>query len=217
LTDRSRRPFRQQPEAFGPFIRVTNSYNASRALAFDIGFYRKVCRNGLIAPGTIVRFAFAHQRNLRVGIHFEVARDRLARLQTEMSKQFASLKTCKVPRTAFEPIVRSALMIQPLKSMKADTREADEWTLLNAHIEGLCNRYASELGENGYAVLNAITDLASHPPKNLHLHRERHGLQRLAGTWLTTFAHECAQPDFAIDSYLREPEPSEAAGVLVTA
>ena len=57
----------QRPEAFGPFIRVTNSYNGLRALAFDIGFYRKVCQNGLIAPDTIVQFKFAHQRELGIG------------------------------------------------------------------------------------------------------------------------------------------------------
>src|SRR4051812_42666211 len=28
----------ERPDAFGPFIRVTNSYNGLRALAFDIGF-----------------------------------------------------------------------------------------------------------------------------------------------------------------------------------
>jgi len=33
-----------RPDAFGPFIRVTNSYNSLRALAFDIGFSRKVCK-----------------------------------------------------------------------------------------------------------------------------------------------------------------------------
>jgi len=176
-----------------------------------------VCRNGLIAPDTIVRFAFAHQRNLRVDIQFEVARDRLATLQTEMSEQFASLKTCRVPRAAFEQMVRKALLILPLKLTKPGTREAHEWASLDGHIQGLCNRYASELGENGYAVLNAITDLASHPPRNAHLHRERHGLQRLAGTWLTTFAYDCAEPGFAIDTYLREPETCEAPRVLVTA
>src|SRR5258705_7417452 len=63
----------QRPEAFGPFIRVTNSYNGLRALAFDIGFYRKVCRNGLIAPDTIVQFKFAHERNLGMSIRFEVS------------------------------------------------------------------------------------------------------------------------------------------------
>ena len=43
-----------KPEAFGPFIRVTNSYNGLRALAFDIGLNRKVCRNGLIMPDSIL-------------------------------------------------------------------------------------------------------------------------------------------------------------------
>ena len=208
----------RRPEAFGPFIRVTNSYNGLRALAFDIGFYRKVCRNGLIAPDTIVQFKFAHQQNLRMGISFEVARDRLAKLQTKMSEQFASLKGCSVPRPAFAPMVRTALMIRPLKSTRPGTREAYEWASLNAHVQELCNRYASELGETGYAVLNAITDFASHPPTNRHLQRDRHGLQRLAGTWLTAFAHECAQPGFAISTHVGKMETSsQAAGVLVPA
>ena len=108
----------KRPEAFGPFIRVTNSYNRSRALAFDIGFHRKVCRNGLIAPETMVQFKYAHERNQVMGIRFEVARDRLAKLQTKMSAQFATLKECRVPRTAFEPMVRAALMIRPLESTR---------------------------------------------------------------------------------------------------
>ena len=37
-------PANDRPDAFGPFIRVANSYKGLRALAFDIGFYRKVCR-----------------------------------------------------------------------------------------------------------------------------------------------------------------------------
>jgi hypothetical protein len=32
-------PVQGRPEAFGPFIRVTNSYNGLRALAFNIGFF----------------------------------------------------------------------------------------------------------------------------------------------------------------------------------
>jgi len=172
-----------RPEAFGPFIRVTNSYNGLRALAFDIGFYRKVCRNGLIAPDTIVQFKFAHQqRNLGMGIRFEIARERLENLQAKLSEQFAVLKECRIPRTAFAPMVRAVLLIRPLKSTRAKTREVDDWTTLDAHVHALSNRYAYELGETAYAVLNTITDFATHPPDNRHLHRERHGLQRLAGT-----------------------------------
>src|SRR5512139_3316465 len=35
-------PAAERPDVFGPFVRVTNSYNGLRALAFDIGFLRKV-------------------------------------------------------------------------------------------------------------------------------------------------------------------------------
>jgi len=35
-------PAGDRPDVFGPFIRVTNSYNGLRALTFNIGFFRKV-------------------------------------------------------------------------------------------------------------------------------------------------------------------------------
>jgi hypothetical protein len=44
-----------RPDVFGPFIRVTNSYNGLRALVFDIGFFRKVCTNGLILRDAIIQ------------------------------------------------------------------------------------------------------------------------------------------------------------------
>ena len=150
----------ERPDAFGPFIRVTNSYNGLRALAFDIGFHRKVCSNGLIAPDTIVQFKFAHQqRNLRMGIQFEVARERLRKLQAKLSEQFGVLKQCGVPQEAFSRMVKSILMLRPLKSTLPSARETEDWARLEAHISGLCDRYASELGENVYAVLNSATDL----------------------------------------------------------
>ena len=204
----------KRPDVFGPFIRVTNSYNGLRALAFDIGFYRKVCRNGLIAPDTIVQFKFAHQqRNLGMGIRFEVARERLEKLQAKFSEQVAALRECSVPQSAIAPMVRTILMIRPLKSTRPGTREAEDWTTLDSHIHGLCNRYGSELGNNAYAVLNTMTDFSSHPLDNRHVHRDRHGLQRLAGTWLTTFGHECQQPGFAIATYLAQMEASSKEAI----
>lgn len=56
---------------------------------------------------------------------------------------------------------------------------------------GLSDRYIAEFGENAYAVFNAATDFASHPPANRFVCRERHSLQRLAGRWLSEFSEEC--------------------------
>ena len=63
---------------------------------------------------------------------------------------------------------------------------------------------ARELGENAYAVLNVITEFASSPPSNRFVQRERHSLQRLAGSWLSAFAQRCRQPAFDLAAYLAE-------------
>jgi hypothetical protein len=68
----------------------------------------------------------------------------------------------------------------------------------------MSNRYAGELGANAYAVFNAVTEFASHPPENRCVHRDRHSLQRLAGTWLTSFNSACRKPNFSITSHLEQ-------------
>ena len=61
------------PEAYGPYIRVTNSYNAQRALKFTIGYHRKICKNGLTQRRNVVSFSFSHTRDsIQTNIEFVV-------------------------------------------------------------------------------------------------------------------------------------------------
>jgi hypothetical protein len=72
-----------------------------------------------------VQFRFARQqRNLGLGIHFEVARERLTKLQFSMTGQLAALKACRVPGNAFAPMLRSVLKVRPLKSARKKPAEA---------------------------------------------------------------------------------------------
>ena len=74
-------------------------------------------------------------------------------------------------------------------------------------------RYATDLGENAYAAFKAVTEFASHPPENRCVHRDRHSLQCLAGSWLTSFTTESRKPGFRLDDYLIElakPKPAQA-------
>jgi hypothetical protein len=112
------------------------------------------------------------------------------------------------------PLVFAVLRIEGPKDVESHSRQAEDWETLNGNIDRLCERYASELGENAYAVFNAVTDLASHPPRNRCVTRERHTLQRLAGTWLSAFSRECRQPRFKLADHLAGPtdKASAAAG-----
>lgn len=205
----------QRPEVFGPFIRVTNSYNGLRALSFDIGFYRKICKNGMIVPDTIIRFKFTHlRRDIGETIQFEIAKEKLATFKATFTESLSGLRTCAVPRSQFDPLIRGVLLLRPPHPLEAESRAADDWNALVGHLSEMSNRYAGELGENAYAVFNAITEFASQPPENRCIHRDRHSLQRLAGSWLTSFNAECRKRDFRLDGYLDQlakPEPAPEA------
>lgn len=204
-------PANKRPEVFGPFIRVTNSFNGLRALGFDIGFYRKVCKNGLIVPDTIIRFKFTHmRRDIGETIQFEIAQERLAKFKTAFTNSLTGLRNCALPRQQFEPLLCGVLVLRPPQPIKPNSREAADWQALSAHLAEMSTRYAGELGENAYAAFNAITEFASHPPENRCVHRDRHGLQRLAGSWLTSFNDACQKPGFSIFSHLEQIEKNRA-------
>jgi hypothetical protein len=210
-------PSVKRPEVYGPFVRVTNSYNGFRALAFDIGFYRKICTNGLIGPDSVIRFKFSHSRHaIGKTIQFEVAHDRLEELKTKYEQYFTTLRTCAVRREELEPFVLGVLLLRPAKQLQSNTREANEWEALSTYVGKLCDRYSRDMGENAYSVFNAITDFASHPPLNRYVRRDRNSLQRIAGSWLVDFNQRCRRPGFDLSQYLIElpTRDSKAPGVL---
>lgn len=195
----------KRPEVFGPFIRVTNSYNGLRALGFEIGFYRKVCRNGLIVPDTIVRFRYSHsRRDIGKTIEFDIAAERLAKFKKAFLTSLSSLRDCEVKRLEFEPLITSVLQLREPLPGKSGTRVSEEWQKLRTHLEKLISQYSEEMGDNAYAAFNVITDFASTPPENRCVRRDRHSLQMLAGSWLTLFNDESRKPGFSISTHLEQ-------------
>jgi hypothetical protein len=133
-----------------------------------------------------------------------VRNDRLAKLKSSFDAYLDALRACPVRPDEFGAFVRAVLSIRVPESLESKSREAADWEVLTAHIAALGDRYARELGNNAYAVLNVITEFASHPLANRHVHRERNSLQRLAGSWLRNFAQRCRQPGFSLAGYLTE-------------
>jgi hypothetical protein len=199
-------PAGDRPDAFGPFIRVTNSYNGLRALSFDIGFLRKVCSNGLILPESVISFKFNHlNEDIRSAVEFHSDPKRLSKLKTRFNAYLGVLRETRVPARAFEPLLHAVLQLRPpeYKDKSRENPMTAHWERLCSDTAARCNRYAKELGETAYAVLNVVTDFASHPPDNPCIRRERHSFQRLAGLWMTEFTKECRQPRFSIARYVQ--------------
>lgn len=109
----------------------------------------------------------------------------------------------------------AVLAIRHHEGLDPNGHDARDWDALNKQVSSLCDRYAGELGETAYAVFNAITDLASRPLANRFVCRERHSLQRLAGSWVSDFGGECRGWGFDVVAYLdrlKTGGDSDAAG-----
>jgi len=137
-----------RPDVFGPFIRVTNSYNGLRALAFDIGFFRKVCKNGMIVPESIIRFKFTHsEKDIGKTINFEVSKERLSKIKTSFNDYFKALRDCEVTRPEFVPLLCGVLKIRKPNKMKPQSPIANDWEALSQGIGALYSRNTEELGK----------------------------------------------------------------------
>lgn len=211
-------PAEDRPDAFGPFIRVTNSYTGARALAFDIGFHRKVCQNGLIVPESVIRFTFSHQhRDIGATIEFKIDDKKLAKLRASIEEYLGTLRRLSVARAQFEPLAVAVLKISKPKKAEPKSPEAAEWDILVAHLSKMGDRYAKDLGENAYAVFNVITEFASQPLDNDYVRRERHSFQRLAGAWLNDFSRVCHDPGFDLAQYIEKLPQDNGKGTEETA
>ena len=199
-------------ETYGPFVRVTNSYNRSRALGFEIGFMRLICSNGMLIPDSSIRFAFNHStRRISQRVRFEVKKDGFKQLKERFQAFLDPLRKCKVPNELFVPTTLAVLRINKPEPLKH--RQIEPWQRLARHLESISADYSCQLGPTGYALLNVITDVASRPPDSPFVRRAQHSLQRSAGSWLADFSAKCRESDFDFKAYVDrlKAEPKRAS------
>ena len=107
-----------KPDAYGTFVRVTNSYKRSRALRFEIGFIRWTCSNGMIVPGSSIRFEFEHNtRMISERVSFEVQKDSFKQLRKRFQSFLAPSWKCEVPLVLFVPAKLAVLCINKPEPM----------------------------------------------------------------------------------------------------
>lgn len=193
-------------EIWLPYLRVTNSYNRSRALRFDLGFCRKLCDNGMIFEKETIQYKFYHTRQeISPAGQFKIDFERLKTLEASFRESVDRLNSYAVPQKAFLPLVCVALYLE--FDIQADDaakqeKEKERFRVFKSGAQSLVTKYVNELGENAYAVLSVITDIASRPFFYRTPSWMVDRLQKRAGNWFDDFAHEIRKPGFQMDQYL---------------
>jgi hypothetical protein len=188
-------------EIFTPFVRITNSYNGSRAVRIDVGFLRKHCSNGVIFEQEAATLTVPHTRQ---GIHsLKVAHPfaGMSALCEEFGKTLAEVRAVAMTPDEARQLVRQVTGWPKLQE-NPQPAESEEQEKLDADLESRLHGYFSELGENAYAAFNTMTDIASRPPKSPRFRRDRSTLERRAGAWLRDFNIAAKQPGFSISRHV---------------
>lgn len=194
-------------EIYLPYIRVTNSYNRTRALSFDLGFCRKMCDNGVIFEQESIKFRFSHTKKI-IGreIVFDIKVGRLKALENKFLNYINKLSEYEIELKYIPSMVCKALNIRfdvenenAMKKQKA----IEKLNRFKQQIAALINRYIPIHGSNAYTVFNIITDYSSNPGNGGRIGRLNiNGLQKRSGAWVEDFLSSIKDGTFQIDKYI---------------
>jgi hypothetical protein len=189
-------------DAWVPFMRITNSYNRTRRLGFDIGFCRLVCSNGLILGRHSVSFDVVHSGGAREAARFRGGRLRTSELIEEFRNHLRRLREIPLDSRYTLPLALKAFNLVPNRESR-DEPYHRRLILLRSEIDNLTQRYVDELGQNAYTVLNVLTDFAASGIGVMYVSSTLvDGYQRAASRWADDFLDALRQSDFQVEAYL---------------
>ncbi len=174
-----------EQETWLPYLRVSNSYNRSRALSFDLGFVRSLCSNGMIFRQRTIRAKYYHTRGgLDIDLENGSSFANLADQERAFSVQMLRMKGMEWSPEILLPLTLYLLELNfrtDDERPERRDREMERLARLVPFLAELLHGYVEQLGNNGYAVLNAATDLATHHPSRAGNFSSTNGLQRHIG------------------------------------
>lgn len=194
-----------QNDRWVPFVRITNSYNRTRRLRFEVGFCRWICLNGLIFGGKSVEISFAHTRQLQDEMrrwHENLAGIKL--LEKLFVAKLNNLQRFHVPARWMLPLACKVFDVRIATDTPIKQRRADELVKFRQAIADMASDYFVSMGEHGYAALNVLTDYASRPVGVIAPETMIDGFQHKAGDWIDEFVEQIEKRDFTFEAYLGE-------------
>jgi hypothetical protein len=194
-----------------PFLRVTNSYNKTKPLRFDMGFCRAICRNGMIFDPRQVTVRRYHTRGAERSDKDLAGLDlaRLKAMEAHFLEKLLNLKRYAVPPAQMLPLVCKVFDLQVTSDQIAKPAAQERWKRVGQRVGQLTTQYFGDLGHNGYAALNVLTDVATRP-KDIGLSEAAlvHPYQARTGLWIDDFIHQIEQKSFTFEEYLASHQPS---------
>lgn len=198
----------QTKDEYKPFVRVTNSYNAMFRLSFNVGFCRSICKNGVIFGEESIKFTFSHTRDVKKEINFEIHKNGFEILLNKFKSDIELILSHTMPKEYSFPMFCKALGLNiDLTGMneKEKTAKLENLNKTKTFFEKMMFKYIEQIGDNYYALYNAVTAVATFgfEEENLYVTRVN-SRQKRAGIWLSQISDMLRKGDIDYEDYLKD-------------
>ena len=186
-----------------PFLRVTNSYNKTKPLRFDLGFCRAICTNGVIFGREHIVFKYYHtNEQFDAKATFKVDTSRLKALETTFIEQMHNLKRFYVSPEHMLALACKAFGIEITDETMQKPKRRENLLKFGEEIQRLTAVYFKHLEPNGYAALNVLSDFAARPHGYISQEAMIDPLQKRCGVWTVDFLETIKDDKFDYEKYL---------------
>lgn len=201
------RLFGNKTESWTPFVRISNSYNRTTTLKYEIGFCRWICLNGVIFGQTGIGFSITHTGRItrnEISNLIKSAQKKMGSadsLWAAFERKMEKLKSIALPSSSALAIF---CKVFDLVYNEKEVTEAKK-EILSKRAEQIVKaskEYFKEMGNNAYAMMNVLTYYASFPEWTPNPSLYVDGYQRRVGKWVDSFIEEYENPEFNLSEYI---------------
>jgi hypothetical protein len=170
-----------------------------------VGFCRWICANGVIFGEESITYSTPHMNGRVIkAVKFKTTFESLKELEKKFIERLHNLQRYYVPQDQMLPLVCKALGVRVTSDDAERLKRREQLLDFREKVRTLTEFYFQQLGPNGYAAFNVITDFASRPQSYISPEAKIDQLQKRSGDWATEFIAAISEKSFSFPKYLGE-------------
>jgi len=199
------------------FIHIENSYNKTKTLTYEVGFYNFRYNRKLIYPEYTVQVSETHVKT-PLDFHaniLEKAHEKFAKIGNIEELFYEKIKALKRIIIAQHDMIPLFCKFNGMK-VRTDLSEyqKDRMIKLYVYLNDIIDKCIKEFGPNAFCMLNVMTDYATnYDDPTVRLHSASR--QLAVGKWVDDIVREKTKPNFSMHEYIGN-EAGDAASWLQT-
>ena len=193
-----------EQESWLPFLRISNSYNSTQALSFEIGFVRELCSNGVLFNKESMKLKYIHSNSKALDLQVDAPRIKVVSEMFE--EQCTQLRNFELhPELIFALVCKIMKVNLVLPDKRQRKKKLNSLNNLINIVGGLTTKYNQEIGMNAYTALNVVTDLVSHQNEYKNLTGYYFNVRSFYARpteWIEDFTKQIKGVNFELKEYL---------------